>query len=98
MSRSRKYRSSQLRGIGGNQIDYADGCDRFVFNCVLPEVKEAHPVAFVLCMMPIGMIAGLHRALGSGYIALADAMEAEHAAAKASAAMSRAAKAHGVRW
>jgi hypothetical protein len=98
MSRSGKYRSSQLRGIGIDEIDYADGCERFVCNVVLPEVQSLHPVAGVLLTMPIGMISALHRALGSGYIALADAMEAEHAAAKASAALNRGGKVHGVRW
>ncbi|MCP9782849.1 hypothetical protein KBY83_05870 [Cyanobium sp. WKJ7-Wakatipu] len=98
MSRSRKYRSSQIRGIGIDEVDYADGCDRFVTNVVLPEVQSLHPVAGVLLTMPIGLIAGLHRAIGSGYIAQADRMEAEHAAAKATAALNRGSRAHGCRW
>jgi hypothetical protein len=95
---TRRYRSSQLRGIGGNEIDYADGCDRFIANVVLPDVRQAHPVVGVIWLMPIGMIAGLHRAFGAGLIAQADRMEAEHHAAKLTAALKRGAKAHGVRW
>jgi hypothetical protein len=98
VSRIRKYRSSQIRGIGIDEVDYADGCDRFVANVVLPEVQSLHPVAGVLLTMPIGLIAGLHRAIGSGYIAQADRMEAEHSAAKVTAALNCGSKAHGCCW
>ena len=98
MGRSRKLRSSQLRGIGLNEIDYADGCDRFVASYSLPAVEVAHPVAGVLLTMPVGLLAGLHRALGSSYIALADAMETQHAAAKVTAALNQGSKAHGINW
>lgn len=95
MSRTRKYDSSQIRGMGIDEVDEAEGCERFVANVVLPEVQKLHPVAGVLLTMPIGLIAGLHRAIGSGYIAQADRMEAEHSAAKVNAALNRGSKAHG---
>ena len=103
MVRSRKqYSSSLIRGLGIDELSYADGCERFVNSYVLPDVEEAHPAAGVLYLLPVGMLSILHRAMGTGHIALADAMDAERAAARVAAnvatALKRGSRVHGCGW
>jgi hypothetical protein len=70
----------------------------YVTERVIPGMEDKHPIASMLLLMPLGMLAALSNAKAATLLAEAGAIQRAEAVALASAAMERAARAHGCHW
>jgi hypothetical protein len=65
---------------------------------VLASMEGKHPIASMLLLMPLGLMAALSNAKAAMVLAEAGAIERANQLEMASAAIERAAIGHGVRW